>query len=117
MIYKRTIIAMLVLIVALFSGCAAWNSATNPSPLSPQEQFLMKAEQIYISQTNDYLVMTKIPNPSEDQKKVMRAKREALVQAEPLIKIYRQVVFVGGVPDPSLEAQISALLTSIGGAF
>lgn len=112
--YKRAIPILIVLLL-LVVGCTGWQ--VKPSPLTPQEQFLMKAEQIYIAQYNDYLAMSKNPNLSPEQKQVMATKYKILNEAEPLIKLYRSTVKIGEIPDPSTETQIYNLLTSIGGKF
>jgi hypothetical protein len=106
---------ILVVIVALMllAGCSYL--PTKPSPLTPQEQFLQNAEKTYITQYNDYLAMTKLPNPTADQVKVMQAKYALLQQAEPLIKIYRTTVISGGIPDAATEQQINDILNRLGG--
>lgn len=105
-------LAILMVVMALMA-CATIPS--KPSPLTPQQDFLMKAQQVYIAQTNDYIAMTKLPNPTADQVKVMKVKYDLLNELEPLIKLYRATVIAGGIPDAATEQQINNILNSLGG--
>lgn len=110
---KRRYVGIAILLVLLLSGCAAISG--KPSNLTPSQEFLMNAEKAYLVQYYDYLSMTKLTNPTPDQIKVMHQKRALLVQAEPLIKIYRSTVMAGGVPSIETEQQINDILNQLGG--
>ena len=105
------------LLLALFLiGCAQITGTQ--SPLSKQEQFIMSVKSFYISQYKDYEYMVLDPSKlSEEQKIILRKKKEVLVQVKPLIDTYDAMLKAGQTPTLAQEQAIIILLNQIGGAF
>lgn len=110
---KRQYIAAIVAVLMLLCiGCAL-----NSTALKPSQELLVRMETFYMAQFNDYQVQVAQPGLTAQQKDTLRTKREVLVKAEPLLKMYGATVYAGGTPDLATEQQLIALLNSIGGGF
>jgi hypothetical protein len=83
------------------------------SEMTPNEK-LTYMYQIYNAQHEDYMVMAANPNLTEDQKKVLRAKKPILTTLQTSIPLYDQSVQTGA-PDHAQEQQIYNLLTQLQG--
>jgi len=99
---------------------SAWlrSADRKQSPLSKQEQFIMSVKSFYISQYKDYEYLALDPSKlSEEQKIILRKKKEILVQVKPLIDTYDAMLKAGQTPTLAQEQAIIILLNQIGGAF
>jgi len=104
--YSIPIILIIVLSFA-FIGCAGMQAK------SSKEKVIM-FQQFYISQYDNYQKMTEKPEVlTEEQKVVLRAKREMLVNLEKAIKAYELVVDSGMPPSQSDEQEIYDLIDQI----
>ena len=110
---KRQYIAAIVAVLMLLCIECALNSTA----LKPQQELLTRFEAFYLGQTNDYNVQVAVPNLTAAQKTVLREKRKVLVEAQPLITAYGQIVMQGGTPTAASEQMIIQLLNKIGGKF
>jgi len=109
---RRNTAAIVAILILICIGCAL-----NSTALKPQQEMLTRFEAFYLSQSNDYMVQVAKPNLTEAQKDVLRQKREILVEAQPLIIVYGEIVMQGGTPSVAQEQAIIALLNRIGGGF
>lgn len=105
--------SLLILMTVILAGCAMW--ANQPTGLTHEQEFLLSAQTTYIQQYNDYKYKVAQPNLTDAQKQALKTKKKVLVEVEPLLRLYSQTVYSGGVPPAGLEDQISALFTQIGG--
>jgi len=112
---RRRVLFGLLLVLFLL-GCAQLTGTQ--SPLSKQEQFIMSVKSFYISQYKDYEYLALDPSKlSEEQKIILRKKKEILVQVKPLIDTYDAMLKAGQTPTLAQEQAIIILLNQIGGAF
>ena len=70
---------------------------------------------IYNSQAKDYKEMIKRPNLTNDQKQVLRNKKEVAKKIWPLLNTYRTYVNSGAVPTRQTEDQIIGLINELTG--
>jgi disulfide oxidoreductase YuzD len=66
---------------------------------------------IYNRQDKDYKTKAAMPNLTEDQKKILREKRTALIKVYPLIQAYDIYVTEGNIPNKDIEREIMDLLS------
>lgn len=111
--------ASLLLIFAIFlvAGCSngctqAGNVATTFQKMTPKEKstYFMG---VYNRQFNDTMVLANTPNLSEEQKKVVRTKKDILTRMYPAISTYDQVAVAGGTPSAEIEAGIQILIEQL----
>jgi len=68
----------------------------------------------YNTQYEDYKAMAALPDLTETQKDILRARKKILTEVYPMIGVYASVVVSGGEVSPSLELEIMRLLNSLG---
>lgn len=123
---KNSIAFMVVAIFWLFLFISGFNlQGCSQKQVIPEQQVISMMD-IYNAQFTDYMYMTGyVKNPdgkwekitevylTDDQKKLLKIKKEILTEVYPLIKAYDAVVKSGGVVDPAAEAEIMRLLTKL----
>ena len=124
MIFKKRNLVIIVLI--LLCSCSLIGNGKSIDSMTPKEKALWMFT-VYNAEYADYMTTTgyiwddvekewkkqKSPVLTEDQKKILRSKKEALSAVYPLIKIYDSAVNKGDNPDGEVEKQIIDLLTNI----
>lgn len=107
---KRSLVILLVAVIALLSlsSCAPRQVAPEPQ-LTPLEQAEKRAAEwtaLWNGQYEDHKSMSQLPGLTEDQKKILSAKREILIKTKPLLKIYVDTVRGGGMPSAASEREL-----------
>lgn len=103
-------VAILVLLAFVLASCAALTpGAKNFKDMTPKEKstYFMG---VYNKQFNDTLAMASLPTITEDQKKVVRIKKDVLTKVWPMIQAYDAIAVGGGNPPVDAEAAITNLL-------
>jgi len=101
---KLAFIAVLVLAFAV--GCATMNVEITPKAK------LAYMFQMYNAQHEDYMNMAKMPNLTDAQKTILRAKKPVLETLQTLIPLYDTSI-QAGAPSASTEQQIYNLLNQL----
>lgn len=112
----------MILCLFVMVGCASTGSISDMS----QDEKSVWILGIYNSQYTDYMITTgyiqnlagqwekaTYPELSDDTRKILRQKKELLVQAYPLITVYTSMTNVGLPADKATEQQIIMLLTQL----
>lgn len=107
---RYMIIGLLVIALAGITACA--------SPQKPWADWTPKEKSTFMNATynqqyDDYLIVSKSPNLTEDQKEILRTKKKVFVEIWPLLKTYSQYAQGGQVPTLMLEAQLMRLLNRL----
>jgi hypothetical protein len=99
--------------------CIALLSCTANVPLVPVDE--MPPEQkagffmsLYNREYNDYLSVATMPNLTEDQKVILRKKKNVLTRVYPMIESYSDYVAAGAMPSQASEKAIMDLLNEAG---
>jgi hypothetical protein len=71
------------------------------------------AMRVYNAQYDDYLYRAALPNLSDEEKQVLRAKRIGLVEMWPVIRDYSWYVEQGTILPAGLEPKINGWLNAI----
>lgn len=118
---KTRVLCLIIAVFVLLAGCGYFGQTTTPtttSPLSKEKKFIQSAKSFYVSQYKDYEAMTVDPSLlTEEQKQILRIKREVLIQLKPMIDTYAALVDSGQTPTLEQEQAIIQLLNKLGGAF
>lgn len=115
---KETSRAFVILLFILFFafGCipqAGKEAGVKPlSEMTPKEKATWMMG-VYNAQAADYKAMVVRTDLTDDQKVVLRQKKEIAVQVWPLINTYRTYVNAGAVPTREVEDQIIALINDL----
>ena len=118
MFVRRAQLILVVLLAFLFSsGCAAllpggegtisWNDMT------PKQKATMMMG-AYNTLYDNYKFQVAQPNLTEEQKGILKGKKEILTNVWPLIALYDSTVSVGNVPPAELEVQILNMIDQLG---
>lgn len=108
----RGLVLVLLLAFALVS-CAP--KAVGP-PLTPQEQSEKNAAvwlHMWNVQFNDHVAMSKLPNLTDEQKKILNRKADILEQSKPLLDLYVSAVKQGATPSSTTEQQLTTLMNQL----
>ena len=111
------IAALLMVFAVLFAACATFGPAKPWTQMTPKEKSLFFIT-TYNRQFDDTMKMAVLPNLTEGQKEIVRAKKAILMQAYHPIRIYESIAVSGGIPSPQDEAAILEFinqLATIGG--
>lgn len=113
-------ISLLVVLVTVIAMCLACTANLTMKPWSEQtnKERLAWIVGIYNAQDRDYRAMAEMAILTQNQKDVLKKKKEIMLKVYPLIDAYRVTVESGGSPDVSTEQAILNLLNqlqSIGG--
>ena len=108
---KRLTIITLTLCVAFLMSCTMNIKPKSFFDMNPKEK-LAYMYQIYNSQWDDYMSMSKMTNLTDSQKEVMRKKKGILTTVEPLISTYDGMV-QAGTPTSEQEQKIYDLLNKL----
>lgn len=109
----RTMKVVTLMVLVLFiAGCATFGGGKTYKDMTPKEKstYFMG---IYNKQYADTLAMANTPNLTEDQKKVVRTKKEILTKAWPMIQTYDAIAAGGGTPSADAEAAINNLINQL----
>jgi PBP1b-binding outer membrane lipoprotein LpoB len=114
---RKSNIAVLLILAFFIAGCQsgctqASNVVKTFKDMTPKEKstYFMG---IYNRQFNDTMVLANTPNLSEEQKKVVRTKKDILTRMYPAISTYDQVAVAGGTPSAEIEAGIQILIEQL----
>lgn len=123
---KNSIAFMIVAIFWLFLFISVFGLQGCSQKQVTSAQQVTSMMDIYNAQFTDYMYMTGYAKNSEgkwekitevyltdDQKKLLKRKKEILTEVYPLISTYDKVVKSGGVTDPAAEAEIMRLLNKL----
>ena len=113
---KKTKLILLFMITVFFlAGCLAGilSDVKSIVDMTPKEKATL-FNKLYVAQYDDYIQMVAVNSLSEEQKQILRAKKKALVEVQPLLLQYSNYVAMGLKPTPALEAEILKLLNALG---
>jgi S-methylmethionine-dependent homocysteine/selenocysteine methylase len=106
-------IAILLVLAFMLAGCS-WmvSGSKNFTDMTPKEKstYFMG---VYNKQFTDTMAMASLPSLSEDQKKVVRVKKDILTKAWPMITAYDAIAAGGGTPAADAEAAINSLIQQL----
>ena len=97
--HKRNV-SVAVLIVLLIMGCATGRTFRDT---------LFFSQELYVAQYDDYIIQAARTDLTEDEKRILRVKRAALVELEPKIKLLKQYLDTGAIPPDGLETEVIRL--------
>jgi hypothetical protein len=110
---RKAVLIAALLIVAVFAiGCGPRTT----TPLTPQHQAEKNAAtwlHIWNSQFDDHVAMSKMPNLTDAQKKILNRKADLLSQSKPLLDTYVAAVKGGITPASSTEQQLMLLMNQL----
>ncbi len=112
---RKSTLLILMLMVFFLMSCSVLG--LKKTPLTPEQDLLMRMESFYLSQTNDYNSMVKQTNLTPAQKEVLQKKRKILIESQPLLKMYGNAVYGGTPVDKAMEQKLLDLLNQLGGKF
>ncbi len=110
---KRQLGFLLVLMVFALASCGP--KVVGP-PLTPQEQSEKSAAvwlHMWNMQFNDHVAMSKLPNLTDEQKKMLNRKADLLEQSKPLLDLYVSAVKQGVTPSSTTEQQLITLMNQL----
>ena len=99
-------LALLVASCATQKGTLSWNN------LTPEGKAAF-ALSVYNTEYDNYLLLAKKPNLTEEEKKVLRVKRKVLVALKPVLDSYATYVRSGQLPPQELERKLLDLVTQL----
>jgi len=105
--------ALLALLAFTLAACGTLNIGMKPfNQMTPKEKstYFMG---VYNKQYADTMAMASMPNLVEQQKKVVRAKKDILTKAWPMIQAYDAIAVGGGTPSPAAEDAINNLINQL----
>ena len=118
--YKRSlmIVVCLSLAIALAVSFSCIPQAGKGEGIKPLSEMTPKEKatwmmSIYSSQAEDYKRMVKRPDLTNEQKAILRNKKDVAKQVWPLINTYRTYVNSGAVPTREVEEQIFKLINDL----
>ena len=110
---NRIACVMIILIVMFLAlqSCAITQNINIPK-LTPKQKasWLMNT---YNTQFDDYTIKVKLPNLTNEEKKILRVKKDTLTYIYPLIQAYDLVVSRGGTPSKEVESEVMGLMNMI----
>ena len=125
--FAKKIVLVIVLVIVLASCAVVPPGVKTVDQMNPQEKAVWMMG-VYNSQYADYMSVNGFAlnaegsweevrevNLTDEQKEVLRKKRQMLTDAYPLITTYEALVASGKVPDREAEQQIVDLLNQMQG--
>lgn len=109
---NKTIISIVFLCLISFVGCSIISQ--NVSSMKPKDK-LSWMMGVYNAQYNDYQFVSSKPDLTEDNKKILKAKKEIMIEVYPLIKLYESYIITGSIINMDIENQILSLLNRLQG--
>ena len=111
------VIVLLVFMMGSVAGCAKFFAL--PEESVPWDQMLPKDKAYmfnssYNSIAADYKYQAAMPDLSDAQKGLLKAKWTVMKEVHPLIKTYSSIANTGGIPSPESEAEILKFLNQLG---
>lgn len=106
-------VVLFILIAFIVASCGTLNIGTKPfAQMTPKEKstYFMG---VYNKQFSDTTAMAAMPNLVEEQKRVVRAKKDILTKAWPMIQAYDAIAVGGGTPSPAAEDAINNLINQL----
>ena len=115
---RRATLALSALVILAALCFSTWSCGTVNVGLIPPEQMAPRelatyAMATYNAQYDDFMVRATLPNLSGAEKTILRAKKESLTQAWPVIRTFTWYVDQSHHPPPELQAQLLAWLNSV----
>ena len=103
----------LVVVMLLMIGCAGPQQPTQSfSDMTPKQKATWMMG-VYNAQYDDYKLKVSLPNLTNEEKSILRTKKDVLTQVYPLIQAYDMAQAGGGVPSATTERQITGMLTML----
>ena len=112
---KHSLLGVIIILLFVFSiGCASFDLAgTNrPDQMTIKEQATVWMS-IYNAQYDDYKATVKRGNLTENQKQILRVKKQVLTIAWDLLKTYAEYADTGQLPSRQFEAQLSNIIEQL----
>jgi len=109
---KRAIMPIVVLVALLLAGCTANVGLVPPEQMAPKE-LATYAMRVYNQQFDDYMAKASLPNLSGAEKTILRAKKEWIDGAWPVIKTYNYYIDQSQYPPAELQKQVLVWLNSV----
>lgn len=104
---------LLVLVLALVASCAEFSVGPKPfDEMTPKEKATLMMG-MFNSQARDYKAMVARPDLTEDQKVILRKKKQILDTVRPMIKTYNTYIEHGAVPSQEVEDRIMQHLNDL----
>lgn len=114
MMQRRIRLSFVVVCLFFLMGCVT-PGGEGPKPLSemtPKEKATWMMG-IYNAQARDYKAMVARPDLTNEQKEVLRKKKDVMTQVWPMINTYNAYVDSGAVVNKSTEDQIIKLINDL----
>jgi len=109
---KTRLMVLLVLVVfaLLLGGCATIDKLKTPDKMTHME-LAAWANGVYNAQYDDYVARTADPSLlTEEQKKILRAKKKLLTEAHAILMLYSGYVEKGIIPSRELEQMLISIV-------
>jgi hypothetical protein len=113
---KNRITGLFVIIILMFlAGCIGGTNTEGPKRI---DEMTSKEKAtwfmgVYNAQDKDYRNVVARPNLTNDQKEILRKKKEIMIQVYPMIKAYGIYVDSGAIPTKATEDQIIYLINDL----
>ncbi len=114
---RKSLLVLLLLIVALVAGCATAPTtapAKSASQIAKEKSLYFMA--VYKAQFDDAAAMGAMAQQGKlslEQLQIYRVKRNLLVRLKPLIEAFDMIVAGGGIPAPGREQEISDIINQL----
>lgn len=112
MVRNRSTRAILVALAVVCVACTANVGLVPPEQMRPME-LATYAMSIYNAQYDDYMAKATLPNLSEAEKRILRAKKDSLTAAWPIIKTYAWYVDNSHYPPAELQTHLLQWINSV----
>ena len=110
----RKILTILLLVVFFLGvSCSMFPNIKSYGDMTTKEKATL-FNRLYVEQYDDYVQMAAMGNLSEEQKQIMRAKKNIFIKVQPLLLEYSNYAATGKLNTPGLEAEILKLLNELG---
>ncbi len=116
---KTLQLLLLIVLAAVFAGCATAPTAPAPEQTAYQKAQLryVYMEGLYAAQLRDTAnmgAMAQAGKLSLEQVRVYRLKKDILIKVKPLLEAYDAILLGGGVPAAGRDAEITDMLNQLG---
>jgi hypothetical protein len=109
----KTFAALWLVVFLGVMGCAGMQAPQQSFEDMTPKQKATWMMGVYNAQFDDYKLKVALPNLTNDEKAVLRAKREILTQVYPLIQAYDMTQASGGTPTVTAERQVTSMLNQL----
>ena len=106
-------VALFVVLAFIVASCGTLNIGMKPFNQMTAKEKSTYFMGVYNKQYADTMAMAAMPNLVEQQKKVVRAKKDILTKAWPMIQAYDAIAVGGGTPSPAAEDAINNLINQL----